>query len=431
MASPPALNWQPPAGYAPVESRLDGVTVFAPAPQVQAPPEQRTFKCPRCGATTAYDPGADSVVCASCGFGAPVQAAVVGLAATSDEFKVETLEREARGWGEERRELHCDACGADMSLAPTDLNATCAFCGSNRVVAHAAAGDALRPRYLVPFKIEPDRCHALAREWLGRGWMHPSGLAAAAGSARFTGVYLPFWTFSARVNAQWRAQVGYERQERVYDHSTKEWRTETRIDWRWESGQATEVIRDRMEAGTTKVSPVLLWRLNSFDLSALAAYNPGFLAGWQAHGYDVPLAQAWDTARMYMREQAKQACRGRIASPHVRDLTVSADFDDESWRYILLPVYLAPYRFEGKPFQLMVNGQTGEVVGQKPVEWLKVWLAVAALLAPGALLALIGLPLTVAAGFGLVLMGLGAALFLAGLMISGWIVWQAMQAGAA
>jgi hypothetical protein len=110
---------------------------------------------------------------------------------------------------------------------------------------------------------------------------------------------------------------------------------------------------------------------------------------------------------------------------------VSADFSDETWRYILLPVYLAPYRFDGKAFQLMVNGQTGEVVGQKPVQWLKVWLAVAALLAPGLLLALIGLPLTLVGGLGLAIMGVGGALFLGGLMLSGWVVWQAMQAGQA
>lgn len=431
MTQSPSTDWQPPPGFVPVESRLEGVAVYAPAPAAPADTVPLTFKCPRCGASTAYDPAAVSVTCGSCGYVQPLQAAVVGRAATADEFKVDTLEREARGWGQERRALHCDSCGADLSLAPGDLSATCAFCGSNRVVAHAEAGDALRPRYLIPFKIEKDRCEALAREWLGKGWMHPAGLSAAAASARFTGVYLPYWTFSARVVAQWKAQVGYERQERVYDAGSKEWRTETRIDWRWESGQATQVVRDRVEAGTTRVSPVLLARLGAFDLNALTAYDPGFLAGWQALAYDVALQQAWDTARMTMREQAKEACRRGIASPHVRSLSVAAAFEEETWRLILLPVYLAPYRYEGQPYQLLVNGQTGAVAGQKPVEWLRVWLAVAALLAPGALLALIGLPLMLAGGIGLLPLGLGGALFLGGGMLAGWIVWQAMQAGKA
>lgn len=429
--SVPPTAWQPPPGFVQVESKLDGVTVYAPAPKIEAGPESRTFKCPQCGASTAYDPAAASVTCASCGFIQPLQAQVVGRTAAVSEFTVDTMAREARGWGRERRELHCEACGANLSLAPADLSATCAFCGSHRVVARAAGDDALRPAFLIPFRIEANRCTALARDWLGRGWMHPAGLSAAASSAQFTGVYLPFWTFSARVMADWRAEVGYERTRRVYDAGAKEWRTETVIDWRWENGQTVLPVADQLELGTTKVSATLLRRMSDFDLNALAAYDAGFLAGWQAQAYDVALPTAWDTARAAMRERAKDACRGEITSPHVRNLSVAAAFEDEVWRYVLLPVYVAPYRFEGKPYQLLINGQTGGVVGQKPVAWAKVWLVVAALLTPGVLLSLLGLPLTLAAGFGAILLVFGAVLFIAGLVISGIVLWQAMQAGAA
>jgi len=423
--------WQPPAGYVPVESKLAGVSVFAPAPVVEAGPDSHLFQCPRCGASTAYDPGAAGVTCGSCGTQQYFQAEVVGRAAEGTEFTVEVLDREARGWGRERRELHCDACGADLSLAPNDLSATCAFCGSTRVVARAATQDGLRPRFLIPFKIELDACARLAHEWLGRGWMHPAGLAAAAGSAQFKGLYLPFWTFGARVVADWRAEVGYEHSRQVYDSDTKSWRTVTEIKWRWEDGRVTLPIADHLELGTTKVSATLLGRVAAFDLNALAAYDPAFLAGWQAQAYDRPLAAAWENARAYMREAARQACQGQIASAHVRNLSVAADFDAEVWRYILAPVYVAPYWFGGRLFQLMINGQTGAVVGQKPVAWLKVWLAVAALLAPGTLLSLLGLPLLLAAGFGGLLLVLGGSLFLAGLMLSAYLVSQAMQAGAA
>jgi hypothetical protein len=297
-------------------------------------------------------------------------------------------------------------------------------------VARAASDDALRPTFLIPFKIEAGRCPVLAREWLGRGWMHPAGLSAAASTARFTGIYLPFWTFSARVVADWRAEVGYERSRQVYDAGSKAWRTETTIEWRWETGRVVVPVSDQLEVGTTKVSAALARRVASFDLNALTAYESGFLAGWQAQAYDVPLPDAWDTARAAMRERAKEACRGDISSPHVRNLGVAAAFEDEVWRYVLLPVYVAPYRFEGQLYQLMINGQTGAVVGQKPVAWAKVWLVVAALLAPGALLALIGLPLMLAAGLGTIPLVFGGILFVAGLAISGVILWQAMQAGA-
>jgi hypothetical protein len=217
----------------------------------------------------------------------------------------------------------------------------------------------------------------------------------------------------------------------VYDHGSQEWKTETVIEWRWEHGQVTVPIHDLLGIGTSKVSATLLQRLYPFDLNALADYQPGFLAGWQAQAYNVKLPEAWDRARGEMRERAKSACRESIASAHVRNLSVSAAFDDESWRYILLPVYLAAYRFGSQPYQLMINGQTGLVAGQKPVAWAKVWLVVAGCLSPGVLLCLLGLPLTVVGGLGVLLMVIGAVLFIGGLVVSGIILVQAMKAGEA
>ena len=110
---------------------------------------------------------------------------------------------------------------------------------------------------------------------------------------------------------------------------------------------------------------------------------------------------------------------------------MSADFANESWRYILLPIYLASYKYEDKIFQVMVNGQTGVVAGQKPVEWWKVWAAIAALLAPGGLLGLIGLPLLLAGGIGIVPLALGVVLFIIGIVISVIIYQKAVASEAA
>jgi hypothetical protein len=130
-----------------------------------------------------------------------------------------------------------------------------------------------------------------------------------------------------------------------------------------------------------------------------------------------------------MRDKAKQACYASIPSIHVRNFSMSADFEDEVWRYVLLPVYLAAYRFEEKIFQVMVNGQTGSVAGQKPVDWSKVWLAVGGLLAPGVILGLIGL-LTLAVGIGMLPLGIGVVLFIVGIIISVIMYRQAVDSEA-
>ena len=245
------------------------------------------------------------------------------------------------------------------------------------------------------------------------------------------GVYLPFWTFSAQITSTWKAEVGYEHEERYYDDNAKEWRTRTEIDWRWENGRVSINVADLLISGSSHLSQVILKRLYPFNLNDLVSYAPDFLAGWQAQTYDLTLPKAWEQGKAEMRERAKSACYSDIHSSHVRNFSMTADFDDETWRYVLLPVYIAAYKFENKVYQVMLNGQTGAIAGQKPVAWWKIWLAVAAMLSPGLCLGLVGLPLLLAGGIGLVPLIIGAILFIAGLVGAFFLYQNAVASEAA
>jgi len=110
---------------------------------------------------------------------------------------------------------------------------------------------------------------------------------------------------------------------------------------------------------------------------------------------------------------------------------MTADFADETWRYILVPVYVAAYRYQEKTYQVLVNGQTGAVAGQKPVAWWKIWLVVAALLVPGLALGILGLVQTQAGAGGTWPLVLGFGLVLVA-VITGLVLYkQALDAEAA
>jgi predicted RNA-binding Zn-ribbon protein involved in translation (DUF1610 family) len=407
-----------------VPSQIEGIELYAPAPKEEAE-ETRTFKCRHCGGTIAYSPTDRKLTCPYCGGAQDVEAEEVGRAAAEFEFTLETMEQAQRGWGEERRELACESCGAVVATSPDTLTSTCAFCGSNRVLARDAAGDVLRPTSLLPFTVAQERCRTLASEWLGRGWMHPAELRDVRALKGLTGIYLPYWTFDAHIRAAWKAEVGTRRTERYY--SDGEWKTRTVIDWDWRSGRVSVPINDHVLPGTGHVSRVILDKILPFNLNELTEYDAGYLAGWQTKTYDVQLQDAWQLAKQEMRAKAKDACYSDTGSSHVRNMRMTADFADERWRYILLPVYLASYPFDDSVFQVMVNGQTGKVAGQKPIAWLKVWLVIAALLSPGACLGLLGLALTPVGGVGIVGLVLGFIAFVAGL-IGAIIIFQKARA---
>ncbi len=127
-----------------------------------------------------------------------------------------------------------------------------------------------------------------------------------------------------------------------------------------------------------------------------------------------------------MRAETRSACRSQASSSQIRNFSMSLDFADESWRYVLMPVYLAVYNYEGETYQVMVNGQTGDIAGQRPVDWTKVWLVVAALLAPGVLLGILGL-FTAILGVGIIALIVAFILLVIGGIISVIIVGKAKE----
>jgi predicted RNA-binding Zn-ribbon protein involved in translation (DUF1610 family) len=415
----------PPSNFIPAQSAIEGIEVYMPAPPAEEHRETVHFACPQCGGATAYSVADGGLTCTNCGYYEPPHQTIAGKGAAEFEFTVETLERAAHGWGEARKELQCQSCAAYTSVSLDSLTHTCPFCGSNKVIQREAPQDLLRPRFLVPFKIEAGACHELTRPWLGDSWLTPRSLHRLTRVANFSGIYLPFWTFDAITQAGWQAEVGRQKTERYY--SNGEWKTRTRIVWKWETGRVKLNIDDLLLTGTGRLSAILLGQIKNFDLEELVPYEPKYLAGFQAQAYDVPLESSWETARHDMREQTRQACRNQASTSSIRNFSMALDFEQERWRYILLPVYIAVYSYQQKSYQLVINGQTGAIAGQRPVDWLKVWLAVGALLAPGLIVGLIGLATLLLGGLGFFIGLVGFVLLVIGLIISLSLIQRAMS----
>jgi hypothetical protein len=155
-----------------------------------------------------------------------------------------------------------------------------------------------------------------------------------------------------------------------------------------------------------------------YNLDDLIEYEPKFLAGQQAQAYDLSLDNAWEQARHTMREETRKECRKQTSTNKVRNFSMSLDFSDESWRYILLPVYIAIYHYRGESFQVMVNGQTGKISGQRPADWLKVWLVVLAIMSPSLIAGLVGIILLLLSDVGFPVLVIAFILASLGVLLS-------------
>lgn len=374
----------PPPDYIKTETAVAGIAVYMPKPPEEKHQEVVEFRCPNCDASKAYSADDGGLTCSYCGYYEAPKSEKVGKKAEEFEFTVETMERATQGWGSERKELACNRCDAHVTISTDMLTHTCPFCHSNQVVQVKAPQDVLRPRFLVPFKVDSEMVRKNTAVWLGSSWMLPASLNRLAHGTEFTPIYIPAWTFDASTSANWKAEVAHTK---TRGHG-KNRRTTT--EWRWESGKVRKAYDDLMVNGASNLSETLLRDIRRFDLRQLVTYAPDFLAGVQAQAYDVSLDEAYKRARSSMREHTKQACRSQASSQRMRNFSMKLDFTEESWRYILLPLFIAVYHYDNKPYQILVNGQTGAVTGQRPVDWKKVMLVLAGALLPAVFLAVVG-----------------------------------------
>jgi predicted RNA-binding Zn-ribbon protein involved in translation (DUF1610 family) len=411
----------PPPNYIQTESAVAGITVYIPRPIEEKHEEVVDFRCPNCDGATAYNADDGGLTCAFCGYHEAPQAQLVGKKAEEFEFTVETMHLATHGWGAERKELVCNSCNAHTTLSTDMLTHTCPFCGSNQVVQARAPQDVLRPRFLVPLTVTADECREKTAVWLRSSWMLPKALDRLARTAEYVPIYIPFWTFDAHTDADWKAEVGHTKTRRV--RTKNGWQTQTYTEWRWESGHAHLVIDDLLVQGTERISGKLLQAMGGYQLERLVAYDAAFLAGVQAQAYDIKLEEAWELGRSRMRERTKQACISQASSSRIRNFSMNLGFNNESWRYVLLPVYLATYRYGTESYQVLLNGQTGKIAGQRPVDWRKIWLVVAALMAPGVILAILSQVVVSMADF----IPFAVILAVVGLAISVFIFLQAQK----
>jgi DNA-directed RNA polymerase subunit RPC12/RpoP len=344
------------------------------------------FPCQNCGAKLHYDAGAGAMKCPYCGFQQVIaQQQYHPAAGAGREIPIEEGFRLAqRGWGTPVTQVACNECGATVNVTPGEQTAKCAFCGSHKVLAQESAGAAIRPESIVPFKVDKAQANKIFEEWLGSLWFRPSDLKKMAKLQEMGGVYIPFWTFDAWVQSNWTADAGYHYYETEYytdANGDQQSRQVQRTRWEFASGWRKDFFDDVLVCASKGLPQDLVARFQTFDTKQLTAYQPHFLAGWRAESYAIDLMPAWGSAQGSMNDTQRGRCASDVPGDTHRNLGVNNQFSYVTFKHVLLPIWIAAYRYHDKPYQFLVNGQTGEVVGRAPWSFWKIFLTILAVIA--------------------------------------------------
>lgn len=347
--------------------------------------EEYRWPCAQCGADLRFAPGQTSLTCDHCGHVQDIDEAPP----RSREKALGELNL-ARGLADDLpaaatadvRSTSCPSCGAVIEFQGATHATECPFCASP-VAVDTGAHRVIKPQALVAFALTERQAREQLTKWLGSLWFAPNRLLEYTRKGRaMTGIYVPCWTFDAATRSRYRGQRGehyYEtRTVSVVVNGKRETRQEQVQKTRWypASGQVARDFDDVVVIASTSLPQRLANGLEPWNLGALVAYTPDYLAGFQAEGYTVSLADGHGSARARMAQVIEGDVRRDIGGDVQRIDTIDSTFRDETFKHILLPVWMAAYKYGGKSYRFLVNGQTGEVQGERPYSAWKIAFAV-------------------------------------------------------
>ena len=349
-----------------------------PDTQVSALQEHR-FPCDQCGSDLRFDPNTGTLKCDHCGNEAAIEGVGRHTAPIRElDFDAALSAQLPDVEIEETRVLSCPNCAAQVEFSGADHAAECPFCATP-VVTGTGTHRHIKPKAVLPFAFDERTARKSMADWLGRLWFAPSGLQEYARKGRkMQGIYVPYWTFDADTKSRYSGERGtvYYETKTVMREGKREQVQVPKVRWRAVSGRVARFFDDVLVLASTSLPKRYTDALKPWDLAALEPYSPEFLAGLRAEGYTIELPDGFAQARHHMDRVIERDVKFDIGGDRQRVHQIATNVEDVTFKHILLPIWLAAYKYRGKTYRFVVNGQSGRVQGERPYSAWKIAAAV-------------------------------------------------------
>lgn len=354
----------------------------SPPPPVPASSPQYSRPCDGCGARVEFAPGTNSLVCPYCGHRKELAAPDREVREHDFAALAEQHRKSAADFAHHR--FVCSRCGAHTHS--DTLSHSCQFC-SAPLVADTGGDEQVAPEAVVLFQVDRSAAREALRTWTRSRWFAPGSLKKVADAESMKSTYLPHWTFDARTVSDYTGQRGeyYYVKETDDEGNSREVR---KVRWYPASGTVRRDFDDVLVVGTEKVPTGRLKALEPWPLREARPYRPDYLAGHHTLRYDVDPRAGLEDAKQQMASVIRRDCEKDIGGDTQRVSSVETRYRDVTGKLVLLPVWIASYLHGGKSWQVLINGCTGEVHGERPYSAVKIVAAVLAALAVLSLLLL-------------------------------------------
>lgn len=345
--------------------------------------DEHRFPCHTCGADMRFDPSTGSLSCDHCGAveaidNGPWKGSAIGELDFQRAVSADLPEAEM----EETRVSKCENCGAEVEFDGATHAAECPFCATPIVVGTGTHRH-IKPKGVLPFALSERDARSAMGRWMGNLWFAPSGMKEFVRAGRkMQGIYVPFWTYDADTKSRYAGERGTVYYETKTVRVMVDGKSQTRqqqvqkIRWSPKSGRVARFFDDVLVLASRSLPKAYTDALAPWDLSALEPYSPEYLAGFHAEGYVVTLEDGFIEARDVMDRTILRDVKFDIGGDRQRVHDIDTQIKDVTFKHILLPIWMAAYKYRGKTYRFVVNARTGAVKGDRPYSALKIFFAV-------------------------------------------------------
>lgn len=338
--------------------------------------EETDKKCVDCGGTMDFDPETGKMSCPYCGRQEEIKIENENFVAEELDFS-SVSDANNCDWGTQTKKVTCKSCGAQTVYSAEDIANVCPYCGSNQVMEEKVE-NIMAPGGVIPFSVSSQDASVRFKSWIGKKFFCPKLAKESAKPKAFQGLYVPYWTFDAHTDSHYTGQYGKRRTVRRNGKMV----TETR--WYSTSGYYQQSFDDILVCGASDQNQQLLAKMEPYDTRQVVAYKPEYMAGFIAESYTVKVKDAWENAKNKMAQVIRSGIARKIENENFaqdsRVAHVSTSYSNVTYKYLLLPVWISSFQYNGKVYHFVINGQTGRVAGKTPLSPVKIALTVAAVI---------------------------------------------------
>ena len=377
------------------------------------PSQITNYQCPACNGGLHFSSATGRLECEYCGSSFSVEeveayyakkdeqaaAAQAKAEAKAEAAAAQAAQAAAEGWdisgmssdwgadAAGMKAYNCPSCGAELICDVTTAATSCPYCGNPSIVPGQFAG-ALKPDYVIPFKLDKNAAVAALRQHYKGKYLLPKVFSDDNHINEVKGVYVPFWLFSSTADADANFLA-----TKTEAHREGDFDVVTTFHYQVHRAGSMNFAFVPVD-GSTKMPNDYMDSLEPYDYSELKPFSTAYMPGYLADKFDI----SSDDSAKRVEE------RIRATVEHVVDSDVqgyasvspsggSVKINRGAVNYAMLPVWLLNTKWEGKDYLFAMNGQTGKLVGDLPVDQRKLRLTrIGLTILIAVILMLIGIP---------------------------------------